>query len=105
MEETENTQITLQQAAKYLRKLNFDLMLFDATLGSKEDLGGKLDYRIFEHNSLEMVELLCNTFKDNCNLFYISHMAKTLHRNHKALSEYMLAKGINVAYDNHVVEI
>ena len=93
------------ETAKYLRGRKFDLMLFDATLGSKEDLGGKLDYRIFEHNSLEMVELLCNTFKDNCNLFYISHMAKTLHRSHKLLSDYMVSKGINVAYDNHVVEI
>lgn len=93
------------ETAKYMRKFNYDLMLFDATLGSKEDLGGILDYRIFEHNSLEMVELLCNTFKNNCNLFYISHMAKTLHRNHKALSDFMQTKGINVAYDNHIVEI
>ena len=91
--------------AKYLREVKFDLMLFDATLGSKEDLGGVLDYRIFEHNSLEMVELLCNTFKPNCNLFYISHMAKTLHRNHNELANYMQSKGINVAYDNHVAEI
>ncbi len=66
---------------------------------------GILDYRIFEHNSLEMVELLCNTFKNNCSLFYISHMAKTLHRSHAELSEYMKSKGINVAYDNHIVEI
>ena len=93
------------ETAKYLRKLNFDMMLFDATLGSKEDLGGVLDYRIFEHNSLEMVELLCNTFKNNCNLFYISHMAKTLHRSHSELTKYMNLKGINVAYDNHIVEI
>ncbi len=95
----------IYETAKYMRKFSYDLMLFDATLGSKEDLGGVLDYRIFEHNSLEMVELLCNTFKNNCSFFYISHMAKTLHRNHKELSDYMQTKGINVAYDNHIVEI
>lgn len=95
----------IYETAKYLRQFKFDLMLFDATLGSKEDLGGVLDYRIFEHNSLEMVELLCNTFKPNCSLFYISHMAKTLHRNQRELADYMQSKGINVAYDNHVVEI
>jgi ribonuclease BN (tRNA processing enzyme) len=93
------------ETAKYMRQFNYDMMLFDATLGSKEDLGGVLDYRIFEHNSLEMVELLCNTFKNNCKFFYISHMAKTLHRNHNALADYMQSKGINVAYDNHIVEI
>jgi len=93
------------ETAKYMRQFKYDMMLFDATLGNKDDLGGVLDYRIFEHNSLEMVELLCNTFKPYCNLFYISHMAKTLHRNHEALSAYMAPKGIYVAYDNHIVEI
>lgn len=93
------------ETAKYLRKQKFDMMLFDATLGTREDTGGILDYRIFEHNSIEMVEMLCNTYKKNCSIFYISHMAKTLHRSHKELSEYMEKFGIKVAYDNLIVEI
>lgn len=93
------------ETAKYLRKLQFDMMLFDATLGSREDTDEVLDYRIFEHNSIEMVEMLCNTYKNNSKLFYISHMAKTLHRNHKELAEHMANFGIKVAYDNLIEEI
>lgn len=93
------------ETGKYLRRQQFDMMLFDATIGSREDTDGILDFRIFEHNSLEMVEMLCNTYSKNCSLFYISHMAKTLHRPHKELCEYMAGFGIKVAFDNHLLEI
>ncbi len=83
-----------------LIRQRFDLMVFDATIG---DIPG--DYRIFEHNNLQMVEQMCATLKPCCNRFIISHLARTLHTSHEALVKRMEPSGIEVAYDNLVLEI
>ena len=91
--------------AKYLRRQQFDMMLFDATFDTHQDENGVLGDYLFEHNNLEMVETLCNLFKNNCGLFYISHMSKNFHRGHNDLAQYMAKWGVKVAFDNLVVEV
>ncbi len=76
-------------------KLKFDLMIFDATIG---DIEG--DYRIFEHNNLRMVEEMKFTLNHCSERFMISHMARTLHTDHAALTDRMKRSGIEVAYDD-----
>ncbi|MDD4773789.1 MAG: hypothetical protein PHZ09_09345 [Eubacteriales bacterium] len=85
---------------RYIIKLKFDLMIFDATIG---DIEG--DYRIFEHNNLRMVEEMKLTLGNRSRRFMISHMARTLHTDHVTLSERMKPSGIEVAYDDMQTEL
>lgn len=82
-----------------LRK-SIDLAVLDATIG---DISG--DYRIFEHNNLNMVREMKKTLSPNVKRFIISHMAKTLHTDHKTLCEVMAKDGIEVAFDGFKTEI
>lgn len=93
------------ETAHFLKDLHFDLMVFDGTVGFASDVSERFDYRIFEHNCMEMVLLLCNFFQEQCDRFYISHMARTLHGDHQSLSDRLAAHHIHVAYDHLVLEI
>ena len=62
------------------------------------------DWRIFEHNTLEMLELMLKTFR-KYNYFapdvryYVSHMARTLHAGHSELKKELEPLGVTPAYD------
>ena len=71
-----------------------DLAVFDATIG---DCPG--DYRIFEHNNLNMVLEMKQTLDPYMGKVCISHMARTLHTDHKTLAENMAKHGIIAACD------
>lgn len=71
-----------------------DLAVFDATVG---DCPG--DYRIFEHNNLNMVLEMKQTLNDYIGKICISHMAMTLHTDHKTLAENMAKHGVITACD------
>ena len=77
-----------------------DMIVLDATIG---DVPG--DYRIFEHNNLNMVREMKQTLKPYIKRFVISHMALTLHESHERLVENMSRDDIEVAYDGLVLTI
>ncbi len=77
-----------------LLKEGADMIVLDATIG---DVPG--DYRIFEHNNLNMVRELRQSLKPYVSRFVISHMALTLHGSHELLCEKMKADSIEVACD------
>ena len=83
-----------------IKKSSIDLAVFDATIG---DVPG--DYRIFEHNNLNMVVEMKAALEKHVRRFFISHMARTLHTSHGELRERMRRHGIEVAYDGYEIEI
>ncbi|MBR7133595.1 MAG: MBL fold metallo-hydrolase [Clostridia bacterium] len=83
-----------------IKKIGVDMAVLDATIG---DVDG--DYRIFEHNNLAMVEEIKKTLSPFVKCFVISHMARTLHTDHEALSRRAQSAGLIAAYDNFEIEI
>lgn len=71
----------------------------DATIG---DIDG--DYRIFEHNNLGMIREMQKTLSPYVGRFCISHMAMTLHTDHKTLAANMAKTNIDTAFDGMIVE-
>ncbi len=77
-----------------IKELKPDLAVLDATVGDADG-----DYRIFEHNNLNMVIEMKKSLDAYVKKFCISHMAKTLHTDHSELSKKMRKHDIIVAYD------
>ena len=77
-----------------------DAAVLDATIGNV--MG---DFRIFEHNSLDMIRIMKASLKDYIKKFIISHMAYTLHDKHSVLAEEMAKEDIITAFDNFIIEI
>ncbi len=77
-----------------------DLAVLDATIGFVE-----ADYRIFEHNNLNMVFEIKKTLSSYVKRFCISHMAFTLHTDHKTLEKMLKKEEILVAYDGMKIEL
>ena len=84
---------------KAIKKEKVDLGVFDATIGFVEG-----DYRVFEHNNLNMVIEMKNSLSDYIDKFCISHMAYTLHDDHETLTENMKKYNIDVACDGMTIE-
>ena len=82
-----------------IRKYKYDLVVFDRTLSDK-----KGDYRIFEHNNLNMIAEMNETFrslelmKPNSKTM-ISHMSKYSQYSHEDLEKILKNHGIVPAYD------
>lgn len=83
-----------------IKKDKVDLAVLDATVGFQEG-----DYRVFEHNNLEMVIQIKASLADSVKRFCISHMARTLHTQHSELCKDMKKHGIDVAFDGMVYQI
>ena len=77
-----------------------DYAVLDATIGFIDG-----DFRIFEHNNLAMVLEMKKTLGKHIKQFCISHMAMTLHTDHKTLTDEMAKHGIEVAYDGFCKEV
>lgn len=77
-----------------------DFAVFDATIGFIDG-----DYRIFEHCSTNMVIEMKKSLSEHISRFCISHMAKTLHTDHKTLSDEMKKYNIETAFDGFCTEI
>lgn len=71
-----------------------DLAVLDATIGFIDG-----DYRIFEHNNLNMVLEMQKTLAPYIGKICISHLAKTLHDDCKTVAKNMEKYGILTAYD------
>ena len=85
--------LTYEEVAS-IQENGVDLAVLDATVGEV-----KGDYRIFEHNNLNMVREIKATLAPYIKRFVISHMARTLHTSHAELCECMARDGIEVACD------
>ena len=87
-----------------IRKRRINCFVFDATVGYIKD-----DWRIGEHSNLYMVEMLRDTILKNCaaadTTFYVSHLARTLHRSRKETEALLLPKQMIPAYDGMIVEV
>lgn len=83
-----------------IKEFKPDFAVFDATIG---DVDG--DYRIFEHNNLNMVLEMQKTLKPYIGKFAISHMARTLHTPQAQIEERMRPYDVIVAYDGLEIEI
>lgn len=90
----------LYDEVEAIKKNGVDAAVLDATIGNI-----KGDYRIFEHNNLYMIKEMKSVLEPFIKRFIISHMAYTLHDNHKILSEEMIKSGIETAFDNWKTEI
>lgn len=76
-----------------------DLAVFDATVGFISE-----DYRLFEHNNLNMVIEMKKSIGKDIKRYVISHMAYTLHTDHEKLSMEMAKHDIITAFDGmHLV--
>lgn len=71
-----------------------ELAVLDGTIGFSSG-----DYRIFEHNDLNMVIEMTKTLSPYVKQFCISHMARTLHTDHETLCNALSTDGILVAFD------
>lgn len=83
-----------------IMKHGIDLAILDATVGNVPG-----DYRIFEHNNLNMVIEMKLSLEKYVRRFFISHMARTLHTSHAELVDDMKKHDIEVAFDGCEIEI
>lgn len=79
-----------------IKSATIDYAVFDATIGNVPG-----DYRIFEHNNLDMVLEMKRSLEENIQRFCISHMARTLHRSHEELCVQMKKYDVEVAFDGY----
>lgn len=68
------------------------------------------DWRSFEHNTLDMLELMLRTFRKYDRFapdvrFYVSHMARTLHTGPDRLRERLAPLGVTPAYDGLCIDV
>ena len=95
----------LNRARRLIGGLRLDAAVFDATIG--DIVQG--DYRVFEHNSLDMVRLMTATLRSVGVLrqsapVFLTHMARTLHPDQKTL-EASLQPPFIACYDGMTAEI
>lgn len=90
----------LYDEVQAIMKYRPDLAVLDATIGYVDG-----DYRVFEHNNLNMVLEMKKTLDAYVGKFCISHMARTLHTDQKTLEEEMEQHQILVARDGLETEL
>ncbi len=90
----------LYEEVQAIIKAKPQLAVLDATVGFIDG-----DYRVFEHNNLLMVLEMQKTLAPHVERFCISHMARTLHTDHKTLCEQMAPYGVIVACDGLTVDV
>ncbi len=81
-------------------------MVLECTCGAT----ARNDWRIFEHNTLEMLELMLVTFRKYGYFaedvqYYASHLARTLHEDHEKTAATLAEMGVIMAYDGLSIEI
>jgi phosphoribosyl 1,2-cyclic phosphate phosphodiesterase len=95
----------LKPTWQFLRKHKIDLIVWDFTIG---DTSG--NWRIFEHNSLDMIKVMTETFREDGvfsdeTQIVLSHMARTLCSPHKQLQKKINSFKFNLAFDGMVLKI
>ena len=88
------------QEIREIWKSKPDLAVLDGTVGFIEK-----DWRVFEHNNMNMVIEMKKSIDKDIKRYIISHMAYTLHTDHSTLASEMAKYGIDVAYDGMIIEL
>ncbi len=89
-----------------IRDKAVNAMVLECTCGTT----ARNDWRIFEHNTLEMLDLMLQTFRkygyfaDDVR-YYASHLARTLHEDHEKTAATLAEMGVTMAYDGLTVEV
>lgn len=88
-----------------LKAAKLDLLVLDSTCG--DYLG---DYRICEHNSIPMIQMMMPSLKgwgvvNEDTEIYLSHIAPSLHKTHQEIVKFVQSDGLKVAYDGLIIKI
>lgn len=88
----------LRPSWEVMKKYKFDIMVFDCTVGDKED------WRLFEHNTIPMLRMIVEGIKmadmlDDNGILVASHLARTLHASHEETKEILKEINMLTAYD------
>ncbi len=88
-----------------LRKTHLDAVVWDATCGETRG-----DWRIFEHNSVDMIRLMRHALLKQGVLLphaqiFLTHMARTLCAPHDDMAERLVPEGLVPAYDGMAVSV
>jgi phosphoribosyl 1,2-cyclic phosphodiesterase len=89
----------------HLMRTKLDAIIWDATCGQTQG-----DWRIFEHNSVDMINLMRQTFAKQQVLsphaqVYLTHLAKSLCVPHDEMTTSLAPQGLIPAYDGMTVSI
>ena len=94
------------QTSHHIKKLKFDAMVFDCTVGDLEN-----DFRSFEHNNIRMIDELLKSLigwhhilKEDGQV-YANHMARTLHTDHATLKARLAPLGVIPMHDNMEIAV
>lgn len=95
----------LNKEHKIIGQRVLDAAVFDATIGD----GARGDFRVFEHNSIDMVRLMTETMFKTGRLragarVYLTHMARTLHGTQSQI-EARLEAPFAACYDGMTAEV
>lgn len=85
---------------KAIKEYRPDLAVLDCTIGHVDG-----DFRIFEHNNINMVLEMKKSLEKYVGRFCISHMARTLHDDQNTLSEELKRCDVLTAFDGFLTEI
>ncbi len=86
-----------------MKKHKFDVMVFDATVGDRDD------WRIFEHNTIPMLRFMMREIKEQNMLkeggyLVASHLARTLHESHEKTADILKELDMLTAFDGMKIE-
>lgn len=92
----------LRSSWEEMKKHKYDIMVFDCTVGDKDD------WRAFEHNTIPMLRIMLKEVRNNKltvsdGKLIASHMARTLHGSHKQTQSILSEIGMLTAYDGFEV--
>ena len=89
----------------HLMQTKLDAIIWDATCGQTQG-----DWRIFEHNSVDMINLMRQTFTKQQVLspdakIYLTHLAQSLCAPHDEMTVSLAPQGLIPAYDGMTISI
>ncbi len=77
-----------------IKKADVDLAILDATVGDADG-----DFRVFEHNDLNMIVQMKKSLAPHVKRFIITHVSRSHSYPHDVIVEKMTPHGIEVAFD------
>ncbi len=92
------------QTWRAMGQTSYDCVVLEVTIG---DVAG--DYRIFEHNNIEMAKMMLETMRNrnvlkNGGVALGTHFSKYAHLDHERLSARLSSFGMTAAYDGLEIE-
>ena len=93
----------LRPSWEVMKEYKYDLMIFDCTVGDKDD------WRLYEHNTIPMLRMMIREIKEKELLkengkLIASHIARTLHGTHEETADILKEIDMITAYDGMTVQ-